>query len=556
MNIVKLQDDLKNVPDNALVGYVQNPSGQVPSYLALSELQRRKKMREQASGAQAQGQSNMPSVAEQLVAESAPQAGIAGIPVTNVGDEDAYATGGIVSFAQGKEVSLYDENNIDPSLLYALEQERAAKERGMWGAGLKDAILGVTGTPSSWRYALTGGALGSPYEPSSAEAKKAYKKQLETQADRINREKYANTLLNFGPMAGYSPAEAAEVDTTLINPQTAVPTPEAIPAVDMKVPVDISKAPADTGSATTRTSAVGGMGAQRPAGIAGLTAPVIQDRSGEYVYTQVPEAMAEKQRYLELMGEDPYTAKAKERISAMEAENAKYKEQYPWMALAEAGFGMAAGKSPYALQNIAEGGQRGVTALYKGRKDVQEQEEKIFNAEAKVAESERALQTAAAKYGLDSEQTAKAANKLEKDKMFAYKTDIEAKNIQNKIEIDKFNKQQELENNRLTRQINADNNRFALQLKSAEKQTNSAYDREKIAAMSKSMENATAVYNTASKRYSDALKSMDPNELQEAKIELAQAKKEYDIAQLYAKKVLGMTGGEYLGIENKEFIWR
>jgi hypothetical protein len=37
MNIIKLQDELRSVPDNALIGYVQNPTGNVPSYLALSE---------------------------------------------------------------------------------------------------------------------------------------------------------------------------------------------------------------------------------------------------------------------------------------------------------------------------------------------------------------------------------------------------------------------------------------------------------------------------------------------------------------------------------------
>ena len=65
---------LKGAPDQALVGYVQNPSGQVPTYLALSELQRRKEMR-------ASYQANKPedkSVAEDLVQESQP--GVMGLP--------------------------------------------------------------------------------------------------------------------------------------------------------------------------------------------------------------------------------------------------------------------------------------------------------------------------------------------------------------------------------------------------------------------------------------------------------------------------------------------
>ena len=34
MNIIKLQDMLRGVDDNALINYVQNPQGEVPSYLA------------------------------------------------------------------------------------------------------------------------------------------------------------------------------------------------------------------------------------------------------------------------------------------------------------------------------------------------------------------------------------------------------------------------------------------------------------------------------------------------------------------------------------------
>jgi hypothetical protein len=76
MNILKLQDELKSVPDNALVGYVQNPTGHVPSYLALSELQRRKDMREKYQ----QAQPEKTTVAEDLEQQAQPQPqGIAAI---------------------------------------------------------------------------------------------------------------------------------------------------------------------------------------------------------------------------------------------------------------------------------------------------------------------------------------------------------------------------------------------------------------------------------------------------------------------------------------------
>ena len=128
MNIIKIQNQLKGVPDDTLVGYVQNPTGQVPTYLALSELQRRKEMRSSY-------QANKPedkTVAEDLVEEAQPQPGIAALPegqpmqqamvqqpqpempmeqmaqgglaeldTGNMYDENSYANGGIVAFAKG-----------------------------------------------------------------------------------------------------------------------------------------------------------------------------------------------------------------------------------------------------------------------------------------------------------------------------------------------------------------------------------------------------------------------------------------------------------------------
>ena len=65
-NIIQIQDDLKNVSDQDLVNFVKRPTGQVPSYLALGEIKRRKETREKYQGQKAQQKS---TVAEDLVAE-------------------------------------------------------------------------------------------------------------------------------------------------------------------------------------------------------------------------------------------------------------------------------------------------------------------------------------------------------------------------------------------------------------------------------------------------------------------------------------------------------
>jgi hypothetical protein len=78
MNIIQLQDDLKGLPDNALIGYVQNPTGAVPTYLALGELERRTKMREKFKQA-----APTETVSEQIVQEAVPQ-GIGALMPTNM----------------------------------------------------------------------------------------------------------------------------------------------------------------------------------------------------------------------------------------------------------------------------------------------------------------------------------------------------------------------------------------------------------------------------------------------------------------------------------------
>tara|TARA_R110002020_G_scaffold333086_1_gene548505 strand:- start:1242 stop:3077 length:1836 start_codon:yes stop_codon:yes gene_type:complete len=52
-NIIQIQDDLKNVSDQDLVNFVKRPTGQVPSYLALGEIKRRKETRDKYQGEKA-----------------------------------------------------------------------------------------------------------------------------------------------------------------------------------------------------------------------------------------------------------------------------------------------------------------------------------------------------------------------------------------------------------------------------------------------------------------------------------------------------------------------
>ena len=77
MNIIDLQERLKDMPEQALMQEMQMPTGTAPQFLVLGELKRRKRMRDDYQRMQA---SDMKTVAEEAVtAAGVPQAGIMGV---------------------------------------------------------------------------------------------------------------------------------------------------------------------------------------------------------------------------------------------------------------------------------------------------------------------------------------------------------------------------------------------------------------------------------------------------------------------------------------------
>jgi hypothetical protein len=66
LNLVQLQDRLKDVPMQALMQYANGASPQVPPFIALGELNRRKKMQEAAAAEQAKEMEGAPTIKEQI----------------------------------------------------------------------------------------------------------------------------------------------------------------------------------------------------------------------------------------------------------------------------------------------------------------------------------------------------------------------------------------------------------------------------------------------------------------------------------------------------------
>ena len=351
MNLLKIQDMLKGAPDQALVGYVQNPSGQVPTYLALSELQRRKEMRASYQATKPEDK----SVAEDLVQESQPgvmglpagqpmqqamqpppempaeqmaQGGLAELNVGDMYDENNYANGGIVAFADRGYVDA--DRYINPSLT---DLPEVPEDQLSYFDRVKR------------RYAKM--------------------KAKEAQDIKAQSEKEISGIKNiFGIKFEYGPKDSAYL------PQEQANAALNNPAVDNKV--KMSDLPAPSKNAT------------------GSSLPTLNTPEA----LTIDKAMQDRKRAMELAGvpTDFYSSEAERNKADREALK-EDKEKAKYFALAKAGFKMASqrpqfGKAQSTFADIAEGAEAGLEQYGKDTKDIKAEDRLLKQADRKLAEAQ------------------------------------------------------------------------------------------------------------------------------------------------------------------------
>ncbi len=110
MNMIELQEQLKDFSQQQLVQEMKMPSGNVPQYLVLSEMQRRKRMQAAAAGDQGRPQT---TVAEDAVAAAGvPQGGIAQMARTMAPQTDMTQNTGVAAMAGGGAVRRMQEGGL------------------------------------------------------------------------------------------------------------------------------------------------------------------------------------------------------------------------------------------------------------------------------------------------------------------------------------------------------------------------------------------------------------------------------------------------------------
>jgi hypothetical protein len=391
MNIAKLQAQLQRVPDQALIGYVQSPDGQVPAYLALAELTRRKEIRQAGATQQA---SPTQTVAQQTVAQAEP--GIAQLPVReDMFNEASYATGGIVAFQQGGMATA--------------------------PAGIPQAQWNAMSDFEKSNYILNKRATVVPESRIGGDSLNAV---------LPGREKYLKKE------AGITTIPTTVVRPDVITRPDVVTKPAVVPPL---ASTTVARPQADVVSAAPTVPATS------PIGRVEYKTPT--DFSAEYDTMMRPEISAQEAmaKYQGLMGTDVGRQKLNERLAAMETRAAKEEEQAPWMALAKAGLGMAGGRSQFAVQNIAEGAQAGLRDLSESRERLAAKEEKRFSIQSQLAQAERAEKVAAATYGLQSEEATKARNEANRLAKLGYKANLASDKAKGEFEASKANLNADLE---------------------------------------------------------------------------------------------------------------
>jgi hypothetical protein len=401
MNILELENLVKGVPDDQLIKEVQAPSGRIPQFLALSEVQRRKDMRDRYQAQQNGGQK--PTIAEQIVgggigslpgAQGAPvptpaatgmpsagtppvASGAAPMPVPP-GMPQGFAAGGQVGYAAGGPVTTADL--IKQMAAAKGDKPRNAKDymEGYWEKnfpGLMAAKEFLTSPMYEYPEVYLRGAMqGDPDRPQTASG--AF--------DPISAKLKARDAARV--------AEAQQVPASPLPAMLRAPgAPAPIAAVAAPVAASIpTPVPAPSGAGEAYVATAGGIGAFNPneavsggagpaASVSGPAPAVSIPGAGGAPSVAIPGISADEQKLVDYLRNEEnfklpealsYQTFIDEAMGEEQSIRAEAKKQALGAALVQLGAGLAAGDM---AKGLSTAGIESRDIMSQGRKEASAQ---------------------------------------------------------------------------------------------------------------------------------------------------------------------------------------
>ena len=433
MNLIQVQDNLKNFSQDQLVKEMQQPSGNTPQFLILSELNRRKRVKGDFEARQAKQQ---PTVAEEDVASAGvPQSGMMGMseamaPQSAVSEGVGtsapmkMASGGLAQFgneirnSMGQEIDPYldgvqqeaeskfnvDLNNNEMGLIQQLpgpripsinDELRPAIMRpfnpGMGGKGMpRPAVMptSMRGGPEMFSQAF--GARRNYAEGGVIRAADGLPEETRNYKDRMSDGDFFDYL---------NPVENEEDDTRF--DRIAKGADRILDSTGNLIPYLGNRAVgAGESIYDFFTSPIGPDEKQTK-----INEKDIAEENNAFIGDGNKEVETKPKLESTSTEEKPLTIE--QELLKRQADLEKNKNSDKWMALAQAGLAIMGSNNPNLAGAIGEGGTAGLTAFGDSNKRYQEGLTDILNARAKM---ETARLTAAGKGRLTRSSAIQAIN--------------------------------------------------------------------------------------------------------------------------------------------------
>ena len=378
MNIIQVQDRLKGVSDDALKGYVTNPTGDVPTYLALGEIGRREDVRKEYQAAQAQQPQK--TVAEEKLAE------LGGVPQ------------GIGALTQGM---------MPPAPQGISQPPMASMNPAIAETGV--ANLPTPNMPQEFAYGgIVAPAIGYLGRTSLG---KGVKKGLGYLKDKL-----------FGTKGTYNPKGPKSSSTTMVPyNKNAVSAPGTFSTKGM---LNSRQGLIDIGAGSVVVAGVTYMmgddgkvvdedGNPPPLDVAEEVTEQLTETEATPEPTMREKAQERMDLYKEFAGEDEGQARIQERIAKMDKRSADVEDQSFNDALIAGGLGIAGGQSSDFTTNFARGATKGFNQYEDSLDKMRELEKETFELDVEVNKAKRIEQLAIANKGIDSVEAQEAAQYAE-----------------------------------------------------------------------------------------------------------------------------------------------